>query len=316
MSEAYVPPPAPPEVIWSIPPPRKKFQHNYRRHLLWFLATFVTTTLAPLVSVTFFALFALMVINPFALINWEMIRDGLWYSVPVLTILAAHEFGHYGYCRRYNVDATLPYFIPAPILTGTLGAVIRIKEPFPSKKALFDIGVGGPIAGFVVLLPFLYFGMKWSQVVSRETLTDALSLGEPLVLQAIARWHFGVLPDGKDIVLHPMAMAAWWGTIATALNLLPFGQLDGGHIAYAALGRRARWVSTATLGVVILLAFRSPSWVMMAGMLTLMAVTMGVSHPRIYDEHEPLDGRRLAVAVIALLIFVVTFTPLPIQALW
>ena len=328
MSNEYVPPPIPPEVQWSLPKPRLKFQHPWRRHILFFLATVVTTTTSGWLPDVFFGALGGVFSNPVPsvvawvftvgvvnLTSWAVIKQGLWYSIPALTILGAHEFGHYGYCRKYNVDATLPYFLPAPVLTGTLGAVIRIKEPFPSKKALFDIGIAGPIAGFLMLLPFLYFGIAWSQLVPKAT-ANGIPLGEPLLLKAMSWWHFGKLGPETEVVLHPMAFAAWFGTIATALNLLPFGQLDGGHIAYAALGKRSAWASIGTLAVVIALAFVTPSWVLWAVVLTAMAYLVGFSHPRIYDEHEPLDGKRIAVAVFALLMLIVCFTPFPIQAFW
>jgi membrane-associated protease RseP (regulator of RpoE activity) len=250
--------------------------------------------------------------------SWlSIVLSGFWYSIPILAILAAHEFGHYFYCRRHNVDATLPYFIPAPpppfFIAGTLGAVIRIKEPFPSKKALFDIGVAGPIAGFVVLVPLLYWGVTMSEVSAAPGSENVIYLGEPLLYQAMERLHFGALPQGADVYLHPMAFAAWFGMFATALNLLPFGQLDGGHIMYSVLGRRSWYVSAATLVGAIALTFISLSWLLMAIMMVAMAVFLGFRHPRILDEHVPLDGFRMAVAVLALLIFIVCFTPVPIE---
>ena len=172
----------------------------------------------------------------------------MWYSVPLLAILTAHEFGHYFACRYYNVDATLPYFIPAPLpLTGTLGAVIRIREAFPSKRALFDIGVAGPIAGFVVLVPLLIWGISMSTV--GPVPDGAIYFGEPLLWKLLEWAFFGFIPAGSDVMLHPVGFAAWWGMLATALNLLPFGQLDGGHIMYARLGRYATRVSAARAGV-------------------------------------------------------------------
>jgi membrane-associated protease RseP (regulator of RpoE activity) len=238
----------------------------------------------------------------------------LTYSIPLLVILGAHEFGHYAYCRRHQVDATLPYFIPAPIpLTGTLGAVIRIREAFPSKKALFDIGVAGPIAGFVALIPFLIWGMQLSVAIPVPESADLLYFGEPRLLKAAAYLKFGTLPEGVDIFLHPMGFAAWFGILATALNLLPFGQLDGGHIAYAVLGRRAAWVSGATLLGAVVLTVISSSWFAMALMLLVMAFLLGIRHPRIIDEDTPLDAGRVAVAVFALVMFIVCFTPVPIE---
>jgi len=266
--------------------PRPKFQHRYRWHVILFLLTVASTTIA----------------------------GGFSYSVALLAILGAHEFGHYYYCRRHDVDATLPYFLPAPLpLTGTLGAVIRIKEAFPSTRALFDIGVAGPIAGFVVLLPLLYWGIGQSEVVVIPPNTDVIYFGEPLLVKAAIWWHFGVLPPGSDVQLHPVGFAAWFGMLATALNLLPFGQLDGGHIAYAVFGHRAKFVSMATLAITILLTVRSLSWAMTALLMSIMAFMLGFGHPRIVDEGTPLDRNRRLIAFGALLIFVLCFTPVPIE---
>jgi membrane-associated protease RseP (regulator of RpoE activity) len=254
-------------------------------------------------------------VNPLPFLTWDVLKEGLAYSIPVLTILSAHEFGHYFACRYYNVDATLPYFIPAPLpLTGTLGAVIRIREPFPSKRALFDIGVAGPIAGFIALLPFLYWGMVTSEVRPKPE-GVWLWFGEPLLWKALSRIRFGPIPTGMDVFMPQVGVAAWWGMLATALNLLPFGQLDGGHIAYASLGRRSAIVSIATLAVVVALALRSSSWILFALMLTAMATIFGFRHPRVIDEHEPLSRGRQVVAVIALVIFLSCFTPVPVQFL-
>jgi membrane-associated protease RseP (regulator of RpoE activity) len=276
----------PPAYAW-LPPPRKKFQHRYFRHVLLLVLTLATTTL---------------------------FGDGPWYSVSLLLILGAHEFGHYVMCRRHDVDATLPFFLPLPAPpTGTLGAVIRIREAFPSKQALFDIGVAGPIAGFVTLLPILWLGLRMSTVMRSDTPGLDLHLGDPLLVQAMVKLQFGTLRDGYDIVLHPMGFAAWWGLLATALNLMPFGQLDGGHIVYSLLGRRSSWVSVATLASAALLVLRSYSWISMTIMMLVMAIFLGIRHPRIVDEDTPLDPRRRFVAFCALIIFIVSFTPVPIE---
>lgn len=298
----------PPAFAWSPPPPRPKFQHNYKRHLIFFLLTLVTT------SLTSFWMLLFAGINPLPFLSWSAVLGGLWYSVPVLAILSAHEFGHYFACRYYNVDATLPYFIPAPLpLTGTLGAVIRIREAFPSKRALFDIGVAGPLAGFVALVPLLWWGMTMSSLIRVPTDEMTLYFGEPLLWKAFEWLYFGAIPEGMDVALHPVGFAAWWGMLATALNLLPFGQLDGGHIMYASLGRRATWMSGLSLLTVLLLAVRSASWVSMAVMMMAMAILFGFRHPRIIDEHEPLDRERQWVAVLAAVVFVLCFTPVPID---
>jgi membrane-associated protease RseP (regulator of RpoE activity) len=314
----------PDDIRWMhVSPPRRKFQHNYRRHLIFFLLTFVTTTFR---ESTFLALISPIIWwqtgawpNILAAFSWPIFVQGLWYSIPLLLILGAHELGHYFACRYHDVDATLPYFIPAPVpLTGTFGAVIRIREAFPSKEALFDIGVAGPIAGFIMLLPFLFWGLTRSTVAPMEG-GDSIYFGEPL-LWKLGEWlyfgilHIGPVPaGGADVALHPMGFAAWWGMLATALNLLPFGQLDGGHIMYAALGRRASWFSAVTLGFVVLLAAVTPSWYMTAFLLVAMAVFFGFRHPRVIDEHRPLDPTRRLVAICALIIFILCFTPVPIS---
>ena len=291
-------PPEPPDTpLWYLEPPRK-FRHRYWIHIALFLATLASTTLVGMTS-----------------LDW---RSGLWYSIPILVILTAHEFGHYIACRVHDVDATLPYFIPMPFLplTGTLGAVIRIREPFPSKQALFDIGIGGPLAGFITLLPFLFWGVHTSTIVPIDPHAPVLWLGEPMIFK-LAKWvSFGPIPVGHDLTISSMGFAAWFGLLATALNLMPFGQLDGGHIAYASFGPEARYVSMVTLAIAIGLTVWSLSWVSMTVMLLVMAWFLGFSHPRIIDEDEPLDPTRRALAVLALIIFLISFTPVPIETLF
>jgi membrane-associated protease RseP (regulator of RpoE activity) len=296
------------DVTWAPRPARPKFRHNYRTHIILFLLTFLTTTATqgPLQLLWGFGLEA---VRGF---SWQMFAAGFWYSIPVLVILSAHEFGHYFACRYYNVDATLPYFLPSPLpFVGTFGAVIKIREAFPGKRALFDIGVAGPIAGFVVLLPFLLLGMKWSSV--GPVPDGAIYFGEPLLWKLLERIYFGILPEGFDVFIHPMAMAAWWGTFATAMNLLPFGQLDGGHIAYAALGRRSTYLSALTLAVVVGLGFFSPNWILLALIMVGVSFAFGLGHPRVIDEDAPLDPARQLVTLLAVVIFIICFMPIPIE---
>jgi membrane-associated protease RseP (regulator of RpoE activity) len=310
----------PGEYTWTaepvpVAPLRPKFQHRYGVHVALFAATFLTTTYAQ-------PLFYLGMIwgaggggFPIALFSLPVFLDGLWYSVPLLTILACHEFGHYLYCRKYNVDATLPYFLPAPfLLTGTFGAVIRIKERIPTKRALFDIGIAGPIGGFLALVPLLFLGVLKSEL--RPMATGELWFGEPLLFQLVSHLRFGVIPDGLAVGAHPLAMAAWWGMLATSLNLLPFGQLDGGHIIYALFGKRAARISMVTLAVTLLLTLRSMSWIAMTIMMLVMAFFLGFKHPPIGDETESLDRGRKILAACALIIFVLCFTPVPIELFW
>jgi len=299
---------------WPGWPARPKFQHRYGVHVLLFGLTFFTTTFAQSIGAIWMTGGAVGVQAAF---TWELFTAGLWYSIPLLTILSAHEFGHYFACRAHNVDATLPYFLPAPLpLTGTLGAVIRIKEPFPSKRALFDIGVAGPIAGFVALVPLLYWGMQLSQVERLPADSGGIIyFGEPLLWKALEYLTFGPVPDGSDVMVHPLGFAAWWGMLATALNLLPFGQLDGGHIMYAALGRYAARLSRVTLVAVVLLTLQSTSWAAMALMMVVMAFYFGFRHPRVVHEEITLTPARQTIAAAALVIFALCFTPVPIQIL-
>ena len=317
-------PSSPPELVAGIDPDlahllgavqqrRPKFQHRYTIHIVLFLATLFTTSFTRAFEFLYGA-WSVGDPRPFLLFNWETFTHGLWYAVPLLLVLGAHEFGHYFACRFHDVDATLPYFLPAPLpLTGTLGAVIRIREAFPSKRALFDIGVAGPIAGFLALIPVLLGGLMLSDVVPVQDTRDVLHFGEPLLFKLAAWWHFGNVPPGYEVMLHPMGFAAWWGMLATALNLMPFGQLDGGHVVYSLLGRRAAYVSLGTLGAAMLLTMGSLSWLSMTVMMLVMALVLGVRHPRIVDEDTPLDSGRRLVAACALLIFVLCFTPVPIQ---
>jgi membrane-associated protease RseP (regulator of RpoE activity) len=242
---------------------------------------------------------------------------GGWaYSATILAILGCHELGHYVACRYYDVDASLPFFLPIPItLTGTLGAFIRIREPIPYKRWLFDIGIAGPIAGFLVAIPALFIGISLSHVTPLQA-ESGLSLGEPLLLKFAAWMFFGTLPDSQTLVLHPVAFAAWFGLLATALNLFPVGQLDGGHISYAVLGRRSTYVTIAMIGVAIVLSYRSASWIVWTVVVTGMLVAFGVRHPPVLDEDVPLDPARRVLAVVAAIIFALCFTPAPIQELF
>lgn len=301
--------PEPFEPAYSFPQYRK-FQSRLWLHALLFLVTVATTTI---VGALHYAAF-LSAFGPEIPLEWGMLWHGFWYSGTLLAILGAHEMGHYVFCRRYNVDATLPYFIPAPIpLTGTLGAVIKIREAFPTRTALFDIGIAGPIAGFLVVVPALFIGLELSTVVPEPTGGDLISLGEPLLFQWGTALMFGTLPDGYTINMHPMVFAAWFGMLATALNLLPFGQLDGGHITYATLGRLSTPISLATVATAVAMTFISTSWMFMTVMMVLMLLMLGPRHPRVIYEYEPLDTRRIWLAVFALIMLAVCFTPIPIE---
>ncbi len=286
-----------------------------RRHVILFLLTVLTTTM---VGVDLYAGFSQDFLRGPIALSPQLVLSGLWYSATILAILGAHEFGHYYACRYYRVDASLPYFLPVPppFITGTLGAFIRIRQPILSKRHLFDIGIAGPIAGFVVAVPALVVGISLSRVVAIPSDFEGFELGEPLLFQLAAWMIWGTQPEGFSINMHPMAFAAWFGLLATALNLFPVGQLDGGHISYAVLGRKSTVVTMATVAALIgMTLFLSMFWVVWTVLMVMMLIVFGPRHPSTFDEEVPLDRTRMWLAAFALLMFVLCFTPVPIE-LW
>jgi len=241
------------------------------------------------------------------------LADGLWYGGGIIAILLFHEMGHYLMCQRHRVRATLPFFIPFPILSpfGTLGAVIRMDSRMPDRRALFDIGVAGPLAGLAVAIPAIYFGLKMSEVHDLVITGEAMSLGESLLFKWLSFLAKGPLPEGQDIFLHPLAYAGWAGLFVTALNLLPVGQLDGGHILYALLGERSAVVGRialalfALMGIIVFPFF--PGWFP----FILLLLWFGYRHPPTMDYFTPLDSKRRMIAYLAFVIFILSFTPIP-----
>ena len=293
---------------------RKKFQDRRWLHILLFVLTIASTTY--LGGVHYIAFLSDFMRRPVSLTIASYVLNGFWYSGTILLILGAHELGHYFACRYYQVDASLPFFIPMPaVLTGTLGAFIRIREPIPTKRMLFDIGIAGPLAGFVFAVPALFIGVLLSPVVRVPDDLTGVNLGEPLLFKAAVWLAWGPIREGYSINMHPMAFAAWFGLLATSLNLFPIGQLDGGHISYAVLGRRSTAVTIGSLMVAIGLSYVSASWVMWTVLLVAMTAMMGPRHPRTVDEHLPLDPPRKALALVALAILIVCFTYNPIEPL-
>lgn len=240
--------------------------------------------------------------NPAAL--W----DGVPFAATLLGILVTHEFGHWVLSRIHAVPTTLPLFIPGPPhFIGTFGAIIHMRGPILNRKALFDVGVAGPIAGFVVAVAALVYGMQMSRVVMVES-TYGMQLGEPLLLQLISWLVIGPIPAGYDVVLHPVAFAAWFGLFVTSLNLIPIGQLDGGHVAYALWGGRQRTVALAMVPILLVLGFAGwPGWILWAG----MASFLGLGHPPVLDPETALGRTRVVIGWCALLIFAITFSPFP-----
>ncbi|HTT65423.1 MAG TPA: site-2 protease family protein [Bryobacteraceae bacterium] len=235
-----------------------------------------------------------------------LILEGLPFSLTLLTILLAHEAGHYLACLYYGVDASLPYFLPAPTLMGTFGAFIRIRSAIYSKRVLFDIGVAGPLAGFVFLMPALAVGVAFSKVIPGIAHAGDIQFGTPGLLWILQEAIFpGV--RSADLYLHPVARAAWIGILATALNLLPIGQLDGGHILYALAGDRHKLLSKIFIAALIPLGFLWWPWWLWAVVLFFLARR----HPVIVDPAGISTGRKW-LALAALIIFLLCFTAAPV----
>ncbi len=245
----------------------------------------------------------------------EIFVYGGMYSTSLMTILLAHEMGHYVMARIHGVDVSPPYFIPGPpILSfGTFGAFIRLREPVDDRKALMDIGAGGPLAGLLVAIPVLLVGLRLSEV--GPLTPGGLYEGNSLLYMA-AKWIvLGPIPPGYDVFLHPVAFAGWVGLLVTALNLFPVGQLDGGHVTYALLGQRAAGINRAIFGGLLglgiaLFAFKGQAvW----AVWVIIILLTGIEHPPMSDLTAPLDKTRRAMGWVCLAIFVLSFTPIPMS---
>ena len=244
-----------------------------------------------------------------------LLAPGLKFSGSLLAILTAHEFGHYFFCRYYGVDATLPFFIPQPpgLLPGTFGAFIKMRSPVPSRRALFDIGLAGPLAGFIVIIPIAFAGvLTLHQVNIPAGESGGLIFNDPLLFRLIAR-AFKI--DLASSVINPFYLAAWVGLLVTALNLMPVGQLDGGHGTFAAFGKlahhwigRVAFVTMVALSVLGYLWHGSPSGFLY---VVLLAVMLRVRHPQ-PEQMEPLGAMRVAIGIITLIVFALCFLPFPI----
>lgn len=234
--------------------------------------------------------------------------SGFPFAATLMLILLSHELSHYFASRIHNTAATLPYFIPAPSIIGTFGAFIKMKSQIPSRRALVDIGASGPIVGFVISVVASAIGLKLSRIVATEGIHSGLTLGDSLLFSGLSSLILGKVPDGYDVLLHPVAFAGWIGFFVTSLNLIPIGQLDGGHIAFAMFGEWHRKVSIAL--VVALGVFGYYYWPGWAVWAVLMMV-LGISHPPVVYWEPQLGGGRKWVGWAALAIFVLTFTPVP-----
>ncbi len=284
--------------------------------IILFLATLASTTFAGLFYVggddRFFVTAIVAASHPSILIR------GLPFSLTFITILLAHELGHFFACRYYGIRCTPPFFIPLPIsIAGTLGAFIRIKSQFNHKRALFDVGVAGPLAGFAFVLPALFIGIAFSRLIPKGNFLGGYNFGEPLIFRWIGKLVLGYRPATQDMIAHPIAMAAWFGLLATCLNLIPIWQLDGGHIAYAIFGRdiQRKLSVVATVGLILLsfLGWPIPSYLVFGVLLLLLGARFRFYHPPTMFEEEEVGPGRVLIGILALLILVVSFTPVPIS---
>lgn len=331
-----------PPFVASDPVVRKRFAarpttREWLIHSTLFVLTLLTTTFAglffaipsdvPVTEPTLSGPFTYLVYAPesyvrvvFAVLSYAVATPAVFveaviFSAALLVILTAHEMGHYLACRHYGVDATLPFFIPAPplFLAGTFGAFIKMKSPIPSRRALFDIGLAGPLAGFVALLPVAVAGVLRLESVTIPAGTAGIIFSDPLLIRLIARM------TGADLSLalpNSFYMAAWIGLLVTSLNLMPVGQLDGGHGTFAVFGPwlhrkigRIALVATAALAVLGFVWYGSPSGLLYT---ILLAVMLRVKHPS-PERMEPLGSGRIVVGVITLLVFALSFWPFPIM---
>ena len=279
-------------------------------HILLFLATVATTLLAGAF---------ISGVSPVALsADPRRIASGLPFAASLLAILGVHEFGHYTLGRRHGMAVSLPYFLPLPpipgtLMIGTLGAVIRLRGPAQSRRALFDMAVAGPLAGLVVAIPVYVWGLRMSSVIQIPPGTEiaAFQLGDSLLLKLLTRLVMGPLPTGTDILLHPVGLAAWFGFLVTTLNLIPAGQLDGGHIVYALFGRRHTLISQCSVVILLLMGIVlwSPNWLVWAALIVFL---MGFHHGPTMDDITPLGPGRRAVGALAFVLLVLLLPPVPV----
>ncbi len=303
----YMPPPAPSYVAEPMPASTRKPTTN----LALFAITLLTTTMAG----------AYMAGVDHPLLNPSGLAHGLTFSVPLMAILLFHELGHYLTARRNNVNVTLPYFIPAPFpsvfIIGTFGAFIRMKTPPRSRRIMFDVGAAGPWAGMLLAVPAVIIGLQRSEILPLDHTAGGLELGNSLLFLGLSRWILGVNPNSVTINLHPIAFAGWIGLFVTTLNLLPVGQLDGGHVIYALFGRFHRGISRLFVVCCVLMVVVPwiIGWSYWTGWLlwAVLLVFLGLGHPAALDTDTPLDSRRRVAAWLTIALFAITFSPVPIS---
>ncbi|MEO6325657.1 MAG: site-2 protease family protein [Thermoanaerobaculia bacterium] len=295
----------------ALPVPRGE---RWWLHILLFGLTFATVSL---VGMQYAPIVDPLVVEQGTLHRAQLLQllgtGILTYTLPLLSILFCHEMGHYLACRFYGVDASPPYFLPfLPFvpLPGTFGAFIRIREPFRNRKQLFDIGVAGPLAGFIVAVPVLVYGILHTRpVVDLDVPEGTTVFGYPIAIRLLQKLLLHREFTSLDVHEHPAFMAGWFGLFVTALNLLPFGQLDGGHAVYALFGRHQRKLVLPLLLVLAGLGFSYPGW----WVWVVIILILGTKHPPVLDDTVPLGAGRKLLSVFVFLIFLVSFTRRPIS---
>jgi len=274
-----------------------------RIHWVLFLLTIFTTLLAGAIMEG-----VLIFNNPYGILR------GVPFSVTLMLILGTHEFGHYFYAQKHNVEATLPYFLPAPpflFLIGTFGAFIKIKSPIYNKEALLQIGAAGPIAGFIIAVPALLIGLKLSTVIEKVNITKGIVLGDSILMKFFTWIFYPSLLETQDIMLHPIAFAGWIGLLVTMLNLLPVGQLDGGHVAYAMFGKKKNFIEKLTFATLIPLSFISLNWLFWG--ILIFFLMRSAKHPPIEDINISLSSSNKRIGYICIVIFILCFIPAPFK---
>ncbi len=277
-------------------PSPKREKSNFL-HIFLFVLTVFTTLAAGT---------ALEGSDPFS--DWRLLAKGIPFSFTLLAILGFHEFGHYFMSKKHGVKATLPYFIPGPTIIGTFGAFIKIKSPMYNRKVLFDIGAAGPIAGFIVALPILIYGIYTSQILEL-TPGSGITLGDSLLMTGLVRFITGEIPPGFDLNLNSVAFAGWIGMLVTAFNLIPVGQLDGGHISYAVFGKSHSTISKTFFVLLLPMGFFWYGWIFWAVLLLILRL----KHPAPIDAQTQLDTKRKLLSLLCLVIFILCFIPVPFK---
>lgn len=245
----------------------------------------------------------------------QFLRDlgtGVPYAAALLFILLAHEMGHYIAARRYGIDATLPFLLPAPLFFGTFGAVIRMRSPIVHRRALFDVGIAGPIAGLIASFIVCFVGLRLSSHVPlAEAPLVPFELGRSVMFETMRQWVLGPIGPTDALIWHPVAVAGWFGLFITFLNLLPLGQLDGGHMWYALVGPKQRYVGLVAFGVLMGMGMRFPGWIVLA---VLVLLVLRVKHPPVIDESTGLGSGRRILGAAMIVVFLLLFIAEPIRA--